>query len=104
MTTNITLRIPDDLTPLVDQASGHDGLSRHAWIIQALREAVAPSDFEAGLVLGFTELVGGEIDHDADCPECGQPFSDKGVYIGFVAGKYRPLTFGPVCGSCATTQ
>jgi len=30
-------------------------ISRHAWIIQALTEAVAPPDFEAGLVLGFTE-------------------------------------------------
>jgi len=79
-------------------------ISRHAWIIQALTEAVAPPDFEAGLVLGFTELVGGEIDPDADCPECAQPFGDKGIYIGFVAGKYRPLSFGPICGSCATTE
>jgi hypothetical protein len=101
MSVNITLRIPNDLAPLLDQAAGHDGLSRHAWIIQTLTEAVAPDGFDPGLVIGFVMLTGGEL-HDVDCPECGQPMRDP--RIGFVAGKYRPLAFGPVCGFCATTD
>ena len=99
MTINITLRIPDNLTPLLDQAAGHDGLSRHAWIIQALTEAVASPDFDPGVVIGFVALTGGELD-DVDCPECGQPMQEP--HIGFVAGKYRPLSFGPICGRCTT--
>lgn len=103
MTINMTLRIPDDLAPLLDQAAGHDGLSRHAWIVHALTEAVASPNFDPGLVVGFVALTGGEFD-GVDCPECGLPFDDKGVCVGFVAGKHRPLPFGPVCGRCAATD
>ena len=102
MTVNITLRIPNNLAPLLDQAAGHDGLNRHAWIIQVLTEAVTPDGLDPGLIIGYIKLTSGELD-DVDCPECGQPFGDKGIYIGFVAGKHRPLSFGPVCGRCATT-
>lgn len=103
MTVNITLRIPANLAPLIDDAARADSLSRHAWIIASLREAVSPQEFDENLVLGYIELLRGEL-RDADCSECGLEFGDRGVFIGFVAGKYRPLAFGPVCGSCATTE
>lgn len=103
MTTNMTLRIPADLASLVDQAAADDGLNRHAFIIALLREAVERDDgLSPSLVLGFVELASSEIDSDIDCPECDQPLERP--HIGFVAGSRRPLTFGPVCYRCATTD
>lgn len=97
MTKNFTLRLPEDLVEKLD-ALRQPGQSRQAQIVKILSEYT--EDFDPGLVLGFVELVGGEIDPETECPECGQPFADTGVWLGFT-GDLR--AFGPVCGLCVTT-
>jgi len=96
-TKNFTLRLPEDLAEKLD-AMRRPGQSRQAQIVEILSEHT--EDFDPGLVIGFVELRGGEIDPKAECPECGCPFGDAGVWLGFT-GDLKP--FGPVCGLCATT-
>jgi len=104
MTINQTLRLPADLAALLDQAAREIGESRHGLILSILREYVEQDSFSPGVVLGYVQLDAGEIDTDADCPECSQPFGEHGIYVGFTAGITRPIAFGPVCGRCAHTE
>jgi hypothetical protein len=104
MTTNQTLRIPDRLVTLLDQAAQEQGMSRHQLVLDTLAERFAPpGDLDAGLVLGYVELRGTEIDpEEVDCPECGAPLVRP--HIGFTAGLTQPVAFGPVCALCADTE
>jgi hypothetical protein len=103
MTINFTLRLPPDLADLLDQASREAATSRHQFILDVLTEVVSDGP-TPGIVLGYVEVAGGELDTAADCPQCLQPYADKGVFIGFLAGAVRPRPFGPVCGWCATSE
>ena len=103
MSVNATLRLPEDLAALLDQAASESGQSRHAFIIRVLRDAVRRDDELAGLRLGFVELRGSELDPtEVDCPECGQPLERP--CIGFLAGTYRPIPYGPICYICAAAD
>lgn len=98
MTIAFTLRLPEELEASL-AAMRAPGQSRHAQILQILEDFVG--DFDPALVLGFIELLSGEIAADAICPECHQEFGDLGVYLGYTADL---KSFGPVCGLCATTK
>lgn len=101
-TVNISLRLPPDLASLIDQ-SIPGGQSRHAFICTTLYAAVRrPGDLDPEIRLGFVELLGGEIDTEAECPECGQPLIRP--HIGFLAGAHHPVVYGPICYVCATTD
>jgi len=103
MTVNFTLRLPDDLAELLDQAAHEAATSRHQFIVDVLAEVVG-AGISPGVVLGYVEVTGGEMDADTDCPQCLQPYTEKGIFIGFQAGAVRPRPFGPVCGNCATSE
>jgi len=72
------------------------GESMTAFVASAIEAAIG--DFDPGLVLGYVQLAGGELEA-SDCPECGWPMTE--AWIGFTAGPGRPMPFGPVCGLCA---
>jgi hypothetical protein len=91
--------VTDSIVSALDALAQASGLSREAYLRQLLADAVA--DFDPGLVLGYVQLSDGELDAGALCPECQQEFGNRGVFIGFNAAL---RLFGPVCGSCATTQ
>jgi len=98
MTRNFTLRLPEELAQQLD-ALRPTGQSQQGQIINILDGYVG--DYDPGLVLGFIELIEGEIDAKAICPECHMEFGDKGVWLGFTAD-LQP--FGPICEICATTK
>ena len=74
------------------------GLTLNAYLLALIDDVLG--DFDPGLVLGYIELRGGELDTDETCQECNMGFEERGVFIGFTAN-LKP--FGPVCGLCATT-
>lgn len=102
--TRFTLRLNDQLDAAITVAAAEQNLSKHAYIVNLLEQAVAsPSDLNPDIVIGYIELIGGEIDpQGTDCPECGQPLERP--HIGFAVGRRQPQPFGPVCWICATTD
>jgi hypothetical protein len=104
MTTDFTLRLPSDIATLAAEEAARVGISRHEWIVSLITSAVTRNDFDPDIVLGFVRLERGEVDPEALCPTCENPFDDRAVFIGFTAGHIRPEPFGPICEDCATTE
>ena len=98
----VKLRIPDKLASLADIAALELGMNRTEFILRSIRQAVERDDkIDADIVLGYIELRSGEL-QDAACPECGGEM--RRTFIGFLAGQRYPVSFGPVCEHCATTD
>lgn len=79
----------------LDTLARQAGVSRQEFLFNHISELV--SGFDPQIVLGFIQLHGGDHLGDSEC-DCGQLFSEAGVFIGFT-GDLRP--FGPICGFCA---
>ncbi len=93
---NVLIRdVSDALLSKIDAAAVVDGVSRQELLTRLLDATYG----EPPVVVGwFKADRPGELDSDADCPECGQPL--KEVWLGFMSnGQWR----GPVCQWCATS-
>jgi hypothetical protein len=93
------MRIEPGVHARLAAAAEARGESMTTLVTEAIEAAIG--DFDPGLVLGYVQLVGGEM-AGADCPECGWPMD--ATWVGFTAGPGRPVPFGPVCSLCAGTE
>jgi hypothetical protein len=93
------MRIKPGLHARLAAAAEARGESMTTLVTEAIEAAIG--DFDPGLVLGYVQLAGGELEA-SDCPECGRPMTE--TWVGFTAGPGRPVLFGPVCSLCAGTE
>lgn len=101
MTTNFTLRLPDETAAKIDVLAAESGQSRHGYIVNVLQELAGD---EPQIILGYIRLIGGDINSDDDCPECLQPYTIVGVpHVPVIKHKSGNVTFGDwlICGQCA---
>jgi len=63
---------------------------------------VTIGDYDPSLCLGYLRLDRfGDLGPEAECPECGQPFGDGGIWLAVMGD----LTLSAaVCGVCATSD
>lgn len=92
----ILLRLPADLARRASVAAANQGQSRVAWIVSQL-EAILADEADPGLVLGYWQVHGGDIDTTDDCRACGQQMA-TGVHVGVTAAG---RVSGPLCRLCA---
>ena len=94
---NILIRdVADALVVRMDAIAKAQGLSRQEF----LTELLAVTYGEPPVVVGwFKPDRPGELDSDAECPECFQPMPEP--WIAFLSnGRWH----GPVCHRCATSR
>lgn len=90
--------IPDTVSERLDQLAAAHGKSRQEFLTELLTQAA--NDYDPGIIIGYIQLSGGELDEDANCETCGTPFAGS-MWLGVTAA----LTFfGPVCGRCKITD
>jgi len=94
-----TLRVPSGLVNKLDALAHRTGASRNQYILDVLSQHV--QGYDPGLILGYWQLSQSELSPDDECPECGTPFGDGGIWLGITAAFE---VFGPVCGECARTD
>jgi hypothetical protein len=93
---NILIRnLTDAQIAGIDNLARQAATSRQEFLLDHIAGLVG--GFDPEIVLGFIYLTGGDRPGNSEC-DCGQPFSEAGIYIGFT-GDLRP--FGPQCGFCA---
>lgn len=72
------------------------GISRHEMILELLADTYG----EPPVVIGWVRFARrGELDADADCPECGQPLTE--VWAGLLS---NGTWIAPRCRGCATNE
>ena len=97
-TTRFLLALPNDLLAAIDAMAATQRLSRTAFVRQVLELAVA--GYNPQVMLGYWQLVGGELDADDECAGCGNPIGSQ-PWMGIDAA-YR--ISGPLCASCASSD
>jgi len=97
--TSFTLRMPEGLAATLNGLAQHSGASRNQYILDVLSQHV--QDYDPDLILGYWQLSQSELSPDDECPECGAPFGDGGIWLGITAAFE---VFGPVCAECARTD
>lgn len=100
-TVNQTLRLPSTLAAAIDALRGNQ--ARHAWIIDALRAAVATAEPPGGdLVIGVIEMRPGEI--VPECVSCNSPCQPRALLQIVKSERGVLRQAGPLCPACAETQ
>lgn len=99
MTTQILIRMPDELLATVDEAVRQANTNRTAFVLDAVRAAVG-DEAEPPIVLGWIKFDrSGELTDKWECPECGQDMLDP--HVGIMSNGVLTTV---VCGSCATSD
>jgi hypothetical protein len=97
-TTRFLLALPGDLLAAIDAMAERERLTRSAYVRQLLERAV--DGYDPQLMIGYWQVVGGELATDDECAGCGNPIGPQ-PWMGIDAAYHIS---GPLCGSCASSD